>query len=58
MTLLVPQEDLLKIQMVDQDHSIFAQSGVANNGGQLHNEYIVFKGDQVYPEFLVTFTVS
>jgi hypothetical protein len=39
-------------------HSIFAQSGVANNGSQLHNEYIVFKGDQVYPDFLVTFTVS
>jgi hypothetical protein len=39
-------------------HSIFAQSGVANNGSQLHNEYIVFKGEQVYPEFLVTFTVS
>jgi hypothetical protein len=38
--------------------SIFAQSGVANNGSQEQNEYVLFKGDQVYPEFLVTFTVS
>jgi hypothetical protein len=37
--------------------SIFAQTGVANHGPQVHNEYSVFKGDQVYPEFLVTFTV-
>ena len=38
--------------------SIFAESGVANNGSQMHNEYVVFNRDQVYPEFLVTFTVS
>jgi hypothetical protein len=38
--------------------SIFAESGVARAGLQSHNEYVVFNGDQVCPEFLVTFTVS
>ena len=70
MTRIVPQEDLLtlEIQMVENTiiesifarkyDSIFAQSGVANNGSQMHNEYVVFNRDQVYPEYLVTFTVS
>jgi hypothetical protein len=38
--------------------SIFAQSGVANDGRQEHNEYVVFNREQVFPEYLVTFTVS
>ena len=36
--------------------SIFAQKGVANGGGQLHNEFVVFRGMQVFPEFLVWYT--
>ena len=37
--------------------SIFAETGVANSGTQLHNEYIVFSSAQVYPEFIVWYTV-
>ena len=37
--------------------SIFAETGVAHGGGQLHNEYVVFKSDQVYPELLIYYTV-
>ena len=37
--------------------SIFAETGVANGGGQLHNEYVVFNSDQVYPELLIYYTV-
>ena len=36
--------------------SIFAQKGVANDGKQFHNEYVVFKSDQCYPEFIVYYT--
>ncbi len=36
--------------------SIFAESGVANSGDQTHNEYVVFHGDQVYPELLIYYT--
>eukprot|EP01048_Picozoa_sp_COSAG05_P006301 COSAG05_NODE_404_length_10192_cov_3.830377_4_plen_327_part_00 len=38
--------------------SILAESGVANNGRQGHNEYIVFHPGQAYPEFIVWFTPS
>ena len=37
--------------------SIFAETGVANDGQQEHNEYVVFDRYQVYPEYLVEFTV-
>eukprot|EP00961_Rhodomonas_salina_P125928 1696749-Rhodomonas_salina.1 len=37
--------------------SIFAQKGVANQGDQKHNEYVVFESTQVYPEYLVQFTL-
>jgi len=34
---------------------VFAQAGQANSGGQQHNEYVVYKDHQVYPEFIVQF---
>jgi hypothetical protein len=37
--------------------SIFAQHGIANGGQQQHNEYVVFDRQQVYPEFIVRYTV-
>ena len=41
--------------------SIFAETGVApgtkGNGGQVHNEYVVFHQYQAYPEFVVWYTV-
>ena len=36
--------------------SIFAESGVANFGEQVHNEFVVFRGGQAYPEFVVWYT--
>jgi hypothetical protein len=36
--------------------SIFAQNGVAQGGTQKHNEFVVFRDYQVYPEFLVRYT--
>ena len=36
--------------------SIFAESGVANGGGQAHNEFVCFSKEQVYPEFIVWYT--
>ena len=35
--------------------SIFAQSGVVNDGSQMYNEYVVFSEGQVYSDFLVHF---
>ena len=37
--------------------SIFAETGVANDGQQMHNEYVVFDRYQVYPDYLVECTV-
>jgi len=37
--------------------SIFAQHGIAHGGHQQHNEYVVFDRQQVYPEFIVRYTV-
>ncbi len=37
--------------------SIFARSGIANGGQQHHNEYVVFDRHQVYPEYIVRYTV-
>jgi len=37
--------------------SIFAQHGIANGGQQHHNEYVVFDRHQVYPEYIVRYTV-
>eukprot|EP00961_Rhodomonas_salina_P198420 2676985-Rhodomonas_salina.1 len=46
------------IQTTDRPcDSIFAERRVANNGNQEHNEYVVFENSQVYPEYLVQFTV-
>ena len=38
--------------------SIFAEAGVANGGKQLHNEYVVFRHDQVYPEYIIWYTTD
>ena len=35
--------------------SIFAATGTARGGKQLHNEYVVFNANHVYPEFIVWF---
>jgi serine/threonine protein kinase/ubiquitin len=37
--------------------SIFAQNGIAHGGQQHHNEYVVFDRSQVYPEYIVRYTV-
>jgi hypothetical protein len=37
--------------------SIFAQHGVGRGGQQQHNEYVVFDRHQVYPEYIVRYTV-
>jgi hypothetical protein len=37
--------------------SIFARRGIANGGQQYHNEYVVFDRHQVYPEYIVRYTV-
>ena len=37
--------------------SIFAQQGIAHGGLQHHNEYVVFDRYQVYPEYIVQYTV-
>ena len=37
--------------------SIFAEGGIANGGSQQHNEYVVFNGSQVYPEYVVHYRV-
>eukprot|EP01047_Picozoa_sp_COSAG01_P035313 COSAG01_NODE_2702_length_7228_cov_4.014869_3_plen_259_part_00 len=37
--------------------SIFAEFNVANAGRQAHNEFVVFRHDQVYPEFIVWYTL-
>ena len=36
--------------------SIMAESGVANGGQQIHNEYVVFESRQVYPEFIIWYS--
>ena len=36
--------------------SIFAEKDVANGGRQAHNEFVVFRHDQVYPEYIVWYT--
>jgi hypothetical protein len=38
--------------------SIVAEGGVANGGAQKHNEYVVFAENQVYPEYIIWYTVS
>ena len=37
--------------------SIFAEEQVARNGQQVHNEYVVFRSNQVYPEFIIWYSV-
>ena len=37
--------------------SIFAQTAIANGGTQQHNEFIVFRSNQVYPEFIIWYTL-
>jgi hypothetical protein len=51
-------DDRPRIQphLVDLD-SIFAEHGIANGGQQHHNEYVVFDRHQVYPEYIVRYTV-
>ena len=38
--------------------SIFAQHEIANGGQHKHNEYVVFDRHQVYPEYIVQYTVQ
>jgi hypothetical protein len=38
--------------------SIFAERDKANGGQQKHNEYVVFDRTQIYPEYLVRYTVN
>ena len=38
--------------------SIFAMSGVANQGHQHHNEFVVFTQNQVYPEYIIWYTAG
>jgi hypothetical protein len=38
--------------------SIFAEQGVANGGAQKHNEYVVFRAQQCYPEYVVWYKTS
>lgn len=35
--------------------SIFAEEKVANEGSQRHNEFVIYKDTQAYPEYLVHF---
>jgi hypothetical protein len=37
--------------------SIFAQHGIGRGGQQQHNEYVVFDRLQVYPDYIVRYTV-
>ena len=37
--------------------SILAESGRANKGQQVHHEVVVFRSEQVYPEFILYYTV-
>lgn len=36
--------------------SIFAQNRVGRGGHQIHNEFVVFRDYQVYPEFIIRYT--
>ena len=42
----------------DSKDSIFAEAGIANEGNQIHNEYVVFQSQQVYPEYIVWYTCN
>lgn len=35
------------------DFASISEDKVARKGQQVHNEYVVFKANQVYPEYLV-----
>ena len=37
--------------------SIFAETGVANDRRQTHNEFVVYQPNAVYPEFIVWYTL-
>eukprot|EP01049_Picozoa_sp_SAG25_P008459 SAG25_NODE_762_length_5510_cov_27.730179_4_plen_74_part_00 len=37
--------------------SRFAKEGGGCGGQQVHNEYVVFRSNQVYPEFIIWYTV-
>jgi hypothetical protein len=37
--------------------SVFGQAGVGNRGKQVHSEFVLFEGDQAYPEYLVYYVV-
>ncbi|CAJ1416844.1 unnamed protein product, partial [Effrenium voratum] len=38
--------------------SVVAAKGVANAGRQRHTEYVVYDGRQVYPEYLIKYTLA
>jgi hypothetical protein len=38
--------------------SIFAETGVARAGQQAHNEFVVFRHDQIYPEYIIWYTTG
>jgi hypothetical protein len=37
---------------------ILAEIGKADGGRQMHNEVVVFQGQQVYPELLIEYTIN
>jgi len=39
----------------DKHDSIYAAGGVANYGAQVHDEFIIFDSDQVYPYYIVEY---
>jgi hypothetical protein len=55
----IPNESVPRIQphLVDLLTFFFAEHGLANGGQQHHNEYVVFDRQQVYPEYIVRYTV-
>jgi hypothetical protein len=37
---------------------IFAEAGKADGGRQIHNEVVVFQGQQVFPELLIEYRIK
>ena len=38
--------------------SIFAEGRVARRGDQIHNEYVVFDSTQIYPDYIVNYSLQ
>lgn len=52
-----PPERVAEDGSIKRYDSVFAQEKVAMGKKQNHNEYITYHSDQVYPEYLVYFTI-